>query len=169
MIHGFSIALVAIFIVMCVQLRSVVLGAFAMIPNVFPIVVTLGIMGFAGILLDSMTTMVASISIGLAVDDTIHFINRVRHHLDRDVPMITALRESTIEVGRALGVHSLSLGAGFATLMTAGFVGTYYFGLLCVMTIAFALGADLLLLPIVLRWYAKRNEPVVVAAGQARR
>jgi len=164
MVRGFSIALCAIFLIMCVQLRSPVLGAFAMIPNVFPIVLTLGIMGVTGIRLDSMTTMVASISIGLAVDDTIHFISRVRSHLARRVPMITALRDSTIEVGRALIFTSLSLSAGFATLMTADFVGTYYFGLLCLLTIVFALGADLILLPVVLRWHSERREPVAVKA-----
>lgn len=164
MVRGFSIALCAIFVIMCLQLRSPVLGAFAMIPNVFPIVLTLGIMGVTGIRLDSMTTMVASISIGLAVDDTIHFISRVRSHLARNVPMVAALRDSTIEVGRALIFTSLSLSAGFATLMTADFVGTYYFGLLCLLTIVFALGADLILLPVVLRWHAERRERVTVRA-----
>lgn len=162
MIRGFTIALCAIFAVMCLQLRSVVMGAMAMIPNVFPIVLTLGVMGVTGIRLDSMTTMVASISIGLAVDDTIHFINRVRENLARGMRMVPALRESTIEVGRALVFTSLSLGAGFGTLMTADFVGTYYFGLLCLLTIVFALAADLLLLPVVLRWHAERWETVPI-------
>jgi predicted RND superfamily exporter protein len=174
MIRGFSIALCAIFVVMCLQLRSIVLGAMAMIPNVFPIVLTLGIMGFSGIRLDSMTTMVASISIGLAVDDTIHFINRVREHLARGTGMVAALRESTIEVGRALVFTSLSLGAGFGTLMTADFVGTYYFGLLCLLTIVFALAADLILLPVVLRWHAEHlarvrvGEPRVATVAEKR-
>jgi predicted RND superfamily exporter protein len=162
MIRGFTIALCAIFVIMCLQLRSVALGGMAMIPNVFPIVLTLGVMGITGIRLDSMTTMVASISIGLAVDDTIHFINRVREHLARKAPMVTALREATVEVGRALVFTSLSLSAGFGTLMTADFVGTYYFGLLCLLTIVFALAADLILLPVVLRWYAERRERVTV-------
>jgi predicted RND superfamily exporter protein len=166
MIRGFSIALFAIFVVMCFQLRSITLGAFAMIPNVFPIVLTLGIMGITGINLDSMTTMVASISIGLAVDDTIHFISRVRHRLDVGVPMVPALRDATIEVGRALVFTSLSLGAGFGTLLTAGFVGMFYFGLLCVLTIVFALGADLLLLPVVLRWYSEHRTAVTVLSAR---
>ena len=76
--------------------------------------------------------------------------------------MVTALREATVEVGRALVFTSLSLGAGFGTLMTADFVGTYYFGLLCLLTIVFALAADLLLLPVVLRWHAERGERVAV-------
>ena len=153
LVRGFSLALFLIFLVFCVQLRSVALGAIAMIPNVVPIVVSLGVMGYAGISLDSMTCMVASIAIGLAVDDSIHFVSRIRRRLEAGLPMRESLAEATVEVGRALVYTSITLCCGFGVMMIATFVGIFYFGLLCTLTVAVALVADLLLLPVVFRWY----------------
>jgi predicted RND superfamily exporter protein len=159
LVQGFSLALFLIFLVFCVQLRSVALGAIAMIPNIVPIVVSLGIMGYAGISLDSMTCMVASIAIGLAVDDSIHFVSRIRRRLTAGLPMRESLAEATVDVGRALVYTSITLCCGFGVMMIATFIGIFYFGLLCTVTVAAALVADLLLLPVVFRWYgALRGE-----------
>ncbi len=153
LIRGFSAALLAIFLLMCLQLRSIALGALAMVPNLIPIVICMGVMGFAEIRLDSMTAMVASISIGLAVDDSIHFMARVSEERGRGTAMAEALRRATTGVGRALVYTSICLCAGFASMLTGSFVGTFYFGILCLLTIVFALAADLLLLPVLLLWY----------------
>ncbi len=157
LVLGFSVALLAIYIVFCLQTGSVVLGSISMIPNVAPIVLCLGIMGLFGIHLDAMTAMVASIAIGLAVDDSIHFVSRVRLHLADGIEMVEALRRSTIEIGRALVFTSIALAVGFSVMMLSAFVGTIHFGLLCLLTILFALAADLLLLPVVLHWYSERS------------
>jgi hypothetical protein len=109
-------------------------------------------MGAAGIHLDSMTTMVASITIGLAVDDSIHFLSRIHRHMDLGRDMATALHDSTVEIGRALVYTSICLCAGFGVMMAGSFVGMIYFGMLSMLTIAVALLADLLLLPVVLKW-----------------
>ena len=137
---------------------SVLLGACwdfleNLIPNLTPLIMCLGVMGFLRINLDSMTAMVASVAIGLAVDDSIHFVTRVRARLAAGARMVDALYDATIEVGRALVYTSLVLCAGFGVMMLGSFVGMIYFGLLCMLTIVFALAADLLLLPVVLRWY----------------
>lgn len=153
LIRGFSLALFLIFVVFCLQLRSVALGAIAMIPNIVPIFVSLGVMGYADISLDSMTCMVASIAIGLAVDDSIHFVSRIRRRLAAGLPMRQSLAEATVEVGRALVYTSITLCAGFGVMMIATFIGIFYFGLLCTLTVAVALIADLMLLPVVFRWY----------------
>ena len=157
LVRGFSVALIAIYIVFCLQTGSVVLGSIAMIPNVAPIVLCLGIMGLFGIHLDGMTAMVASIAIGLAVDDSIHFISRVRLHLSNGVDMVEALERTTVEIGRALVFTSIALAVGFSVMMLSAFVGTIHFGLLCLLTILFALAADLLLLPVLLHWYSERS------------
>ncbi len=164
LVKGFSIALCAIFLVFCLQLRSILLGAIAMIPNVLPIVLCLGVMGASGILLDGMTAMVASIAIGLAVDDTIHFMSRVRLHLDRGEPMRESLRGATVEVGRALVYTSATLCAGFGVMMVGSFAPTVNFGILCALTIVIALTADLVLLPVVLRAYARTRGMASAAA-----
>jgi predicted RND superfamily exporter protein len=154
--RGFGIALVAIFLVFCAQMRSVLLGAIAMIPNVLPILMGLGLMGATGILLDGVTAMVASIAIGLAVDNTIHFVSRVRLHLDRGRSMDEALERATVEMGRALIYTTIGLCGGFALLTLSRLIPMAFFGLLCSVTIFLALAANLLLLPVVLRWYGRR-------------
>ncbi len=170
LVQGFSGALVCIFLVFCVQMRSVFLGAIVMLANSMPIMITLGIMGAFGIRLDSMTAMVASVAIGLADDDSIHFVSRVRLKLDAGIDVVTALRESLVEVGRALIFSGLALSAGFTVMLTSSFVGEVYFGLLVTLTIVIALLADLILLPVMLRWYdAHRRRPsfAVATAPQA--
>lgn len=71
--------------------------------------------------------------------------------------MSASLRNATVEVGRALVFTSIVLCAGFASMLFGSFVGMMFFGLLSMITIVFALAADLLLLPVVLRWYAGEN------------
>ena len=83
LLRGFGGALFSIFIVFCFQMGSVGLGAVVMLANTMPILITLGFMGMVGIRLDSMTAMVASISIGLSDDDSIHFVSRVRLKLEQ--------------------------------------------------------------------------------------
>ncbi|MBW1886596.1 MAG: MMPL family transporter, partial [Deltaproteobacteria bacterium] len=157
LVYGFSVALIAIYIIFCLQTGSLVLGTISMIPNVAPIVLCLGIMGLFGINLDAMTAMVASIAIGLAVDDSIHFVSRVRLHLANGIEMTRALERTTVEIGRALVFTTIALAVGFSVMMLSAFVGTIHFGLLCLLTIIFALAADLVLLPVVLHWYSERS------------
>jgi predicted RND superfamily exporter protein len=163
MIRGFSFAVLAIFVILSIQMRSPVLGAIAMIPNIVPVIMCLGVMGIFGIPLDSMTGMVASISIGLAVDDSIHYIARIRQCLRTGVTMQAALHDATIDVGRALIFTSITLVSGFGVLLVAHFNGMFWFGVLCLITIVFALAADLLLLPVVLMWHDERRQGAFVA------
>jgi len=153
LLKGFGSAFVGIFIVFCIQLRSVLLGTIVMIPHLMPIIMTLGIMGLTGIRLDSTTAMVASIAIGLADDDSIHFVSRVGQKLKAGVDMVTALREALVEVGRALFYTSIALSAGFGVMLTSSFTGAVYFGMLVMITMILALAADLLVLPVMLKWY----------------
>ncbi len=153
LLTGFGSAFVGIFIVFCIQLRSVALGTIVMIPHLMPIIITLGIMGLTGIRLDSTTAMVASVAIGLADDDSIHFVSRVGQKLKAGVDMVTALREALVEVGRPLFYTSVALCAGFGVMITSSFTGSMYFGMLVLITMVLALITDLLVLPVMLRWY----------------
>ena len=73
--------------------------------------------------------------------------------------MPEALRDTTIDIGRALVFTSLVLCAGFGVMLTSDFVGTVHFGLLCTITVAVALITDLLVLPVLLRWYDRARAP----------
>ena len=77
--------------------------------------------------------------------------------------MQAALHDATIDVGRALIFTSITLASGFGVLLVAHFNGMFWFGVLCLITIVFALAADLLLLPVVLMWYDERRQGAFVA------
>ncbi len=141
-------AFLLVTLVMILLLRSVKLGIVAMVPNLLPAVMTLGMMGFVGIPLDLATVLIAGIAIGISVNDTSHIMFRYRHELalsPGDPP--GALRRMMLGTGRPVVMSSLTLIAGFAVLLGASVKSVYYFGLLTVVTTACALLADLLVTP----------------------
>ncbi|MCA9524565.1 MAG: MMPL family transporter [Myxococcales bacterium] len=166
-IKSFSLALLVICLAMMVQLRSVRLGLISMIPNIFPLFVYMGIMGAAGINLDIGTTMIASVAIGISVDDTIHFMERHRIKVAEHGDYEIATRETHKEVGVAITFTSVILVIGFGTLMLGQFVPTTYFGMLTCITMIVALFADLFLLPVVINALKPYRKSVVGAARSA--
>ena len=121
-----------------------------MIPNLAPILLMLGLMGWAGIPLDTFTLMVGSIAIGLAVDDTIHFLHNFRRYYARSGDVPGAVRETLASTGQALLFTSLVLSSGFFLYMLASMNNLFYFGLLTGFTIIAAFLADLILAPALL-------------------
>ena len=144
-IKTLSLAFMVIFIVMIFLLRSIKLALISMIPNTLPIIITFGLMGFSGIRLDSGTVMIASIAIGIAVDDTIHFLYRFRQEHKTDY--ISSIKETIRHVGRAIIFTSVVAFCGFMVLGLSNFKPIQYFGLLTGITMVTALLADLLVLP----------------------
>ena len=145
-----SIAVVTITLVMMVISGSWRLGLLSMVPNVYPIALTMGLMGWARIPLNSATAMVASIAIGLAVDDTIHFLNHLQQERRHQPRMRLALPNTMRGVARPMVYTSIILGVGFGTLVFSNFVPSVYFSILAVTTVATALIGDLTLLPALL-------------------
>jgi predicted RND superfamily exporter protein len=147
-----SLPLAAALITLCMVLllRSVRLGLVSLIPNVLPIVMMFGTMGLCGIPLDITTVIVAGLALGIAVDDTIHFMTRFQRELAATGSYEQAIRRSNLTIARAMIATSVILGAGFATFTLGSFTGTVYFGVLCGLTMAYALAGDLLLLPALL-------------------
>jgi predicted RND superfamily exporter protein len=118
-----------------------------MIPNLTPIILTLGVMGWLGLPLDLFTMLIGSIAIGLAVDDTIHFMHNYRryHHETGDVQ--EAVRQTLLTSGRAMFVTTVVLSIGFFLYMFANLSNLVNFGLLTGFTIIMALLADFFLAP----------------------
>lgn len=159
---SFGLALAVISAMMMLVLGSVRLGLLGMIPNLGPIVLTLGVMGAAGIRLDIGTVMIASVVLGLVVDDSIHLLARIQRNLKSPgTDLGSAVDASVREVGRPILVTSSVLVAGFWSLLFASFQPNIYFGLLAGVTILTALLADLILLPAALRLI----RPRLVAQG----
>lgn len=157
-ITGFGLALVVIFIMLTLLVRSLKLGLIAMVPNVIPIFLTFGIMGWLDIYLDMGTVLIASIAIGLAVDDTIHFIARFRHFFDMHKNYDTAIDETLHSVGSPITITSIVLFFGFGVLVVSTFKPVIYFGLLAAITMISALVADLFVLPALIKLFKPFGE-----------
>jgi hydrophobe/amphiphile efflux-3 (HAE3) family protein len=147
---SFLAAIVVIGVIMMIFLRSVKLGIISMIPNVFPAIMTLGIMGFAGIYMDLGVMCIGAIVIGVAVDDTIHFYVRYRHEFERCRSYTDALWTTISTVGRPIVFTTVILTVGFSVLMLSDVTGMVKFGFLAGFAFTWAILADLLLSPALL-------------------
>lgn len=136
-----------LFSIMLMLFLSGRVGAVAILTNFFPIIVTFGTMGWFGIELNMATGLIASIAIGLAVDDTIHYLTRYSREFKKDLDKDRALAATVAGVGRPIVFSTLTLGVGFSVLLFSHFVPTAVFGLLMVVTLLAALVGDLILLP----------------------
>lgn len=150
LIESLGSAIVLVSIAMIWAVRSWSLGLLAMIPNIWPILVCMGIMGWTGIELDAATSMIGSIAIGIAVDDTVHILHGYRVQRDAGLEPAAALRRVFHTSGRAIVFTSVVLAMGFWILTTSHFRPTYYFGLLSGLTVVLALVADLVITPALL-------------------
>lgn len=149
-IRSFLLAFVIIFVMMFFVCGSIMLTIVSMIPNLFPIVLTLGIMGWKNIPLDVSTIMIASITIGIAVDDTIHFIVWFKRNLSSGMGVQESLMKTFRDVGKPIAITSLVLFMGFFILILGSIKPTQAFGVLTAMAMLFAVMSDLLILPAML-------------------
>ncbi len=127
--------------------RSFKIAIAAIITNMIPIGIVFGFMGSLNIPLDMMTITIASISIGIAVDDTIHFIFRYRHEYRKSGNYLEAMRIAHTSIGHAMTYTSVAISIGFLVLVLSAFTPTIYFGLLTVVVMLVALATDMMLLP----------------------
>lgn len=146
----FVITLVAIFVISVVLLRSWKLAAISMIPNLLPMIACLGLMGWLKIPLNMATSMMLAISLGIAVDDTMHYLWRFCRELEYDGDVAAAVVRSHRSVGLACVFTTLVITGGFWILCFSRFLPTAYFGVLIGLTMLVALAADLILLPVLL-------------------
>ncbi len=152
MLTSLAWAFALIFLTLAALFRSVRLAALAMVPNVLPIVVVLGSMGWAGRHLETLSAMVFSIGLGIAVDDTIHYLARYCAEVRAGLSPEEAVQRTTERTGRAIVHTSAVLVCGFGVLYTSAFPPNQLFAVLGSGVIVAALLADLWLLPALLLW-----------------
>jgi hypothetical protein len=141
-----AILLIALF--MAYMFRSYKMIIVSLIPNLLPLIITAGVMGFSGIPLKPSTILVFSIAFGISVDDTIHFLAKYRQELTSNNWKIKpAIYSSLRETGVSMFYTSIVLFFGFAVFMTSNFGGTVALGGLVSVTLLFAMLANLILLP----------------------
>ncbi|NNC83643.1 MAG: MMPL family transporter [Flavobacteriales bacterium] len=164
MVWGLFVAFLIVALIVGIMYRSLKMVLIALIPNMLPLLMIAAIMGFTGIDLKVSTSIIFTIAFGIAVDDTIHFVSRMRLELAKGRSRQYALKRSFIGTGKAIIITSLILVAGFLTLIISTFKGTFYTGLLLSLTLFFAVLVDLLLLP-VLFWMFYPKEKVQTVDG----
>lgn len=147
-----SLALTAgvIFAIMVAMFLSIRVGVIAMIPNLFPILVLFGLMSTTGVILSIATSTIASIALGLAVDDTIHIMSRLSTEIRTTANQEEALVQCLGTVGKPTLYYSLLLFLGFLTICFSTFVPVQEFGYLAAATIVIGLAAEIVLLPALL-------------------
>jgi len=149
-ISSLALATGLIWLIMFFILRSFKLGLISLIPNIFPLIFNFGIMAMFGIPLNTATALIAAVAIGIAVDDTIHFMNELMRHNILTGNKSDAVSRALHAKGRAFISSSIILCCGFGILGISSFVPTIYFGLLCAGIMISALIGDLILLPSIL-------------------
>ena len=145
-----ALASVVIFTVLAVAFRSLRLGLIAVIPNLFPLVATGGIRLLWNPTLDIASACAFTVCLGIAVDDTIHFLARYQHESAGELDLSVALRRTFVAVGNALVMTTIVLVAGFASVFVSPLPTHHLFANVACTTIAAALFADLVLLPALL-------------------
>lgn len=147
MTESYFIAFAVITIMMIFLIGDVKLGLASMFPNLLPIIMATGFMGYVAIPLDMCTIMVGSIAIGLVVDDTLHFMYNFQRSCNRTGNSQASVRETLMGTGRAMLFTSMILSAGFYAVMFASLRHTVRFGFLLGSIIILALAADFILAP----------------------
>ena len=151
LIISLSLAILLIAIFMAYMFRSFKMILISLIPNLLPLIITAGVMGFTGIPLKPSTILVFSIAFGISVDDTIHFLAKYRQELiENNWNIKSAVYSSLRETGISMFYTSIVLFFGFAVFMSSNFGGTVALGGLVSVTLLFAMLANLILLPSIL-------------------
>ncbi len=157
---SYLLAFGVITIMMILLIGNIKVGLVSMIPNLSPIIVAMGIIGFTDIPLDMFTMLIGSIAIGLAVDDTIHFMHNFRRYHYETGNVSEAVHLTLQTTGRALLFTSIVLSCGFFILMLSEMHNLTNFGFLTGITIIMALLADFLLAPALMALvYGRDQQP----------
>jgi len=157
-LYSIIIATLLIFMVMFLLFRNFSEALLSMLLNLSPIIVIFIIMGILGIWLDMATAMIASVAIGIAVDDTVHLMYGYKKRLAKGNSLVYSLVQSHYKTGRAIIVTTFILCAQFLLVATSSFIPTAHFGLLTAIGLLMALLFDLFLMPaMVIAFYHKKE------------
>lgn len=162
-IQSLTFVFIAIFVMFLILFRSLYLALLGILPNILSAGLTLGVMGWFGVPLDMMTIVVASVAVGIGVDNSIHYIYRYREELKQttntysDENAIESVYRSHNSIGQALAYTSIIIVFGFSIMLFSKFIPTIYFGVLTGFAMIAALLAALLLLPVFLVFLARKR------------
>ena len=155
--ESLAIVSVACFGILILLFRSLKLAVLGLALSLYPVAMVLGLMGLWNIPVNIATVLIAGIAVGLAVDDTIHFVYAYQKSRQRGYDRGKASEEALVDVGLRMVMTSFILVGSFAAMGLSDFMPTSQFGLLSSFTVVLALVADLTLLPVVLAWHGRSS------------
>ncbi len=156
-VDTFGLTVAILFVIFCFVFRSIKLATIAIVSNLIPLCTLFGVMGFFGIPLDVMSITIAAISIGIGVDDIIHYIHRFKEELlTKDV--FESIKAAHASIGYAMYYTSFTIFLGFSVMITSSFIPTIYFGLLTDLVMVFMLLGALIILPSLIASFVKKRE-----------
>ena len=148
-----GLVFVMIFMMFLIVFRSLLFSVLALIVNILPAFLVLGVMGLLGIPLDLMTITIAAIAIGIGVDNAIHYIHRFKTEFKQDKDYHKTMYRSHSSIGLAMFYTSLTVSLGFLVLTLSNFVPSIYFGIFTALAMMMALLSNLTLLPRLILWF----------------
>lgn len=157
-LSGYSVAFGVITLLMCIIFRSIKVGLLSMVPNLTPVLLVLGYMGWQGMFLDYYRLLLATIAIGIAVDDTVHLVMRMRQEYAKCGDYELALQRSLASIGQALVCTSIILVTCFLVLLASDAQVMASFGVSLAAITLSALIADLFLMPAMLLLFKPFSE-----------
>jgi len=157
MLQGLLMSVLVVSLIIGFIYRSFKILLISLIPNLIPMILMGGLMGYCGIEMKLSTSIIFSIAFGIATDDTIHLLARLKLEISKGRTFLYALKHTYISTGKAVVVTSLILSAGFLTLILSDFQSTFYFGLLVSLILFIAAITELLLLPLLLLWMLRKK------------
>ncbi|MEX2558953.1 MAG: MMPL family transporter, partial [Pirellulales bacterium] len=146
-------------LMMLLAFRSLPLALAALVPNALPILVVTGWMGWLGVRINMGAAMIAAVSMGLAVDSSVHYLTAYRRHRAAGQSVYDSLAAVHQRVGRAMIFSTLALVVGFSGLSLSRFVPTIYFGVLVSLTMLGGMLGNLVVLPLLIRLIDREKPP----------
>ncbi len=150
LMKGLTFSIVVIAIIMGLLFRSFKMIIISILPNIIPMLMIAAIIGYFDIGIKMSTSIIFTIAFGIAEDDTIHFMSKLKLELSKGKSLLYALKNTYLSTGKAIIITSLILISGFMILVFSDFKGTFYVGLLISLTLIFAMFTELLLMPVLL-------------------
>jgi hypothetical protein len=149
-VQSVGAAALTIFALVAAALRSLRLGAIAMIPNLLPVAMFYGLLGLGAAPLSLPTSLIGAVALGIAIDDTVHFLVRYRRERSAGLAPAAAARVTGLRVGKPIVTTAAMLSAGFGVIALSHFATLREFGVLFAVTVGFCLAAELVLMPALL-------------------
>ena len=162
---SFCIAAAGIGAMMVIAFRSLKIGLIALVPNMFPILLVLGTMGWIGVPVNIASAMIASVSMGLTVDNSVHYLFAYQRARQAGTSVQEAIENTQTQVGRSLVFANIALVAGLSVLTMSQFIPLVYFGILVSVAMLGGLAGNLFLLPLMLGRLDTSTSAVLVTSS----